>query len=108
MFSYFVRVYQPVEVKSFADRRWSTTLKPNLYDRLGFKLESVLRPDYRYILHKDIVRYHKFGFRKEILHKKYGFPLEMTESEMMNQIKAHRIWDCGLLKYSITFDTNIS
>ena len=38
-------------------------------------------------------------FRKQILHKKYGFPLSMTEKEMITKLNYHRIWDCGLYKY---------
>ena len=47
-------------------------------------------------LHK---RFHKFGFRKQTLHKQYGFPLEMTEREMTESLGYTRIWDCGLIKY---------
>ena len=42
---------------------------------------------------------HKFGFRKKILHKKYGLPLSMTENEMTKTLGYYRIWDCGLFKY---------
>ena len=44
-------------------------------------------------------RLHKFNFRKQILHKKYGFPLTMTETEMTNELGYDRVWDCGLIKY---------
>ena len=46
-----------------------------------------------------MVRSHKFNFRKNALHKRYNLPLTMTESEMAEQIKAVRIYDCGLIKY---------
>lgn len=36
---------------------------------------------------------------KQHLHKKYGFPLEMTEQEMTESLGYTRIWDCGLIKY---------
>lgn len=49
---------------------------------------------------------HKFGFRKQILHKKYGLPLSMTESEMTKQLGYYRIWDCGLFKYVWTNPDN--
>ena len=38
-------------------------------------------------------------FNKQKLHKKYGFPLTMTETEMAKELKYDRIWDCGLVKY---------
>jgi hypothetical protein len=71
----------------------------NLYTKLGFKLYNILKPDYKYVIENINKRFHKFNFRKKILHNKYGLPLTMTETEMCNQIKAHKIWDCGLYKY---------
>lgn len=100
IFKYFVEKYNPVKIISFADRRWTTLLKPTLYDKLGFKIEKILPPDYRYyIVNGKMMRSHKFNFRKNVLHKKYNLPLTMTESEMTEQIKAVRIYDCGLIKY---------
>ena len=99
LFKYFIRNYNPSEVKSFADRRWTLDKNNNLYTKLGFKLDSILKPDYKYVVENIDKRYHKFNFRKQILHKKYDLPLTMTENEMCNQIKAHKIWDCGLFKY---------
>lgn len=60
-------------------------------------MESILPPDYRYV--DKYKRVHKFNFRKQILHKKYGLPLSMTEREMTDQLGFYRIWDCGLYKY---------
>lgn len=99
LFSFFIKTYNPNEVKSFADRRWTSPIK-NLYTEIGFKLEKKLAPDYRYYSRKTKhIRYHKFGFRKKILHKKYGLPLTMTETEMVKELGYSKIWDCGLLKY---------
>ena len=99
LFKHFVRKNNPTEVKSFADRRWTTDKNNNLYIKIGFKLEKILKPDYRYMQNSKYVRMHKFNFRKQILHKKYGLPLTMTETEMCEKIGAYRIYDCGLLKY---------
>lgn len=99
LFSHFVKEKNPEEVKSFADRRWSTTLFPNMYDKLGFQLEKATRPDYRYILPKSPIRHHKFNFRKANLIKKYGFSDQMTETDMVRELKALKVWDAGLLKY---------
>ena len=97
LFKYFVDNYKPVHIKSFADRRWTINKESNLYTSLGFKLEKTLQPDYRYVVNNQ--RQHKFGFRKQILHKKYGLPLSMTEKEMCDTLGFYRIWDCGLYKY---------
>ena len=97
LFKAFVDTYTPIEVKSFADRRWTLNEDNNLYTALGFKLEDTLKPDYRYVV--GLKRLHKFNFRKSILHKKYGLPLTMTESEMCQTLGFDKIWDCGLFKY---------
>lgn len=94
--SYFIKNYNPTEIKTFLDRRWSHS-NNNLYDKMGFKLIETETPDYRYV--DGYERKHKFGFRKQILHKKYGLPLSMTEKEMTQQLGFERIWDCGLYKY---------
>ena len=99
LFSYFINKYKPECIKSFADRRWTLDKDNNLYTKLGFKLDRILRPEYRYIESGSYRRSHKFGFRKQTLHKKYNLPLTMTETEMCDRIGAYKVWDCGLLKY---------
>lgn len=99
LFSYFIRNFNPEEIKSFADRRWTDDSEKNLYHKLGFRLSGVLRPDYRYFINGEKKRIHKFNFRKQILNKKYNLPLELTETQMAEKIGARKIWDCGLYKY---------
>ena len=101
LFKYFIKKYNPIEVKSFADRRWTIDKDNNLYTKLGFTLEKVLKPDYKYYNPKvdKYKRFHKFNFRKETLHKKYGFDMSMTETEMVQKLGYDKIWDCGLFKY---------
>ena len=101
LFSYFKKNYEFKEIKSFADRRWTADINNNLYIKLGFKLDKVEKPDYRYFC-PSIDRHnrlHKFSFRKKTLHDKYGLPLTMTETEMARELGFYRIWDCGLIKY---------
>lgn len=99
LFSFFIKNYNPKMIKSFADRRWTINKDNNIYTKLGFKLDKILKPDYRYVIDGSYKRIHKFNFRKQLLHKKYGFNLSMTESEMSQKLKAYKIWDCGLYKY---------
>ena len=101
MFTYFVRKYEPEAVVSFADRRWTPWSDNNLYTKLGFVLESITKPDYRYYNEKvdKYKRVHKMSMCKSILHKKYNFPMTMTELEMAKELGYDRIWDCGLFKY---------
>ena len=98
IFSFFKNNYNPKEVKSFLDLRWRNINRETIYDKLGFKLDNIGKPDYYYTF-GDSKRYHKFNFRKKILHKKYGFPLSMTESEMTKKLGLYKIWNCGLIKY---------
>ena len=99
IFKHFINEYNPQKVKSFADRRW-TLSEENLYTKMGFKLDGVLKPEYRYInLKNSNRRIHKFNFRKNTVNLKYGLPLTMTESEMAKEIGYSKIWDCGLYRY---------
>ena len=92
--------YNPTEVKSFADRRWTIDKNNNLYIKLGFYVDNILKPDYHYVIGNQ--RLHKFGFRKKILLKKYpnsGLTEDMTEHEICQKLGFQRIYDCGLIKY---------
>lgn len=102
MFKYFQRENPNyIDVISFADRRWTTDGSCNMYTKLGFELDSITPPDYRYF--NSVVdkykRFHKFNFRKQLLHKKYGLSLSLTEHQMTERLGFTRIWDCGLFKY---------
>ena len=101
LFKYFTRNYPFIEIKSFADRRWTTDPTNNLYTKLGFEFDSYVPPSYWYYNPKisKIERFHKFGFRKQHLHNQYGLPLTVTEREMTETLGYTRIWDCGLIKY---------
>lgn len=101
MFTHFIRDYNPTNVVSFADRRWTASETDNMYVKLGFHLASITPPDYRYYNSK-VSRYqrvHKMRMSKSVLSKKYGFPMTMTELEMAKSLGYDRIWDCGLFKY---------
>ena len=102
LFKHFVRTKNPSYIVSFADRRWSIHTNDNLYVKLGFKFDGYTNPNYTYYNEKvdRYKRYHKFGFRKQLLNKKYGFSMDMTETEMVQSLGFDRIWDCGLIKYT--------
>lgn len=101
LFKRFIKDINPERVISFADRRWTVDVHTNLYTKLGFIIDKIGRPDYRYY-NERVDRYkrvHKMSFVKDKLIKKYGFPKEMTEWEMARELGYDRIWDCGLVKY---------
>ena len=103
LFHYFIKNFKFKEIKTFADRRWTLDSNDNFYTKLGFKLESVTKPEYTYY-NSSVNRYkrfHKFNFRKQILLRRYPNVLDksMTEQEMVKKLGFDRIWDCGLFKY---------
>ena len=100
LFKFFIRKYNPNSIKSFADRRW-TVNNNNLYLNLGFKCIEIYKPDYCYYDEKsnNLERIPKYKCRKQNLHKKYEFPLSMTEQEMARELQLYRIYDCGYLCY---------
>ena len=100
LFNYFIKNYSPKEVKSFADRRWTSVIDTTIYDKLGFVREKILKPDYSYVINNK--RIHKFSCRKNLLLRKYtdmGLTEDMTEKNMTEKIGIFRIWNCGLIKY---------
>ena len=98
LLKHFIKEFDPQLIVSFADRRWTTDIDNNLYTKLGFIKDKILPPDYHYT-NNQRTYLHKFGFRKQILNKKYGFPLTMTEKEMTEYLGYYKIWNCGLVRY---------
>lgn len=101
LFDYFLKEYHPNLVKSFADRRWTLDEDNNLYTKLGFKLDKIIHPDYKYT-RSDDEYFHKFGFRKNTLLRKYpdsNLDISMTENEMTSKLGYYKVWDCGLFKF---------
>jgi hypothetical protein len=95
-FNTFLREYGKTQVLSFAEHRWSSG---NLYEKLGFELDSIMPPDYMYT--KDYrEREHKAAYRKTGIEKKFGIDMSsMTEAVVMKNLGYDRIWDCGKLRY---------
>lgn len=100
LFSYFVKKYNPNVVKSFADIRWTINKDDNLYTKLGFKIDEILKPEYRYVnASHPTERIHKFNFRKKILYKRYNADKNETETKLTQKLGFYKIWDCGLIRY---------
>lgn len=103
--SFFRKNYNPSKIISFADLRWTLDANNNLYTKLGFVKTKILKPDYFYYNNKihRLKRFHKFGFGKNSLKKKYPktFNKNKTEWEIMQELGYDRIWDCGKIKYEL-------
>jgi hypothetical protein len=104
MLNYFIKKYNPNSVISFADRRWTLNANNNMYIKLGFNLVDILKPSYSYYNSNvnRLKRFHKFGFGKNSLKKKYpNLDFNKTEKELTSELGYDRIWDCGLFKYEL-------
>ena len=95
LFNYFIKQYKPKEILSFADRRY---FNGKLYSMLNFNFIGKTKPNYWYFKKNELIRYHRYNFRKDVLVKN-GFDSNMTEFEIMEERKYYRIYDCGSLKY---------
>ena len=98
LFKFFIRNYGCDEIKSFADRRWSTDKAKNIYKQLGFVFDGYTDISYSYISNNS-PRMHKFGFRKVALAKKYGVDRNKTEKELTEELGFKKVYDCGLIRY---------
>ncbi len=100
----FINEFKPESIISFSDRRWTLDPNNNLYTKLGFKLDKILKPNYTYYNSKvnKYKRFHKFNFGKKNL--KIKFPdadHTKSEYEIMKSMGYEKIWDCGLFKYKL-------
>lgn len=100
LLQYFIKMYKPNKIYSFADYRWSN-INNNIYKTLGFNQVSISSPGYWYTKKYDI-RYHRFGFNKGRL-KQLGFDITKTEKEIMKENGYDKIWDCGVIRYELNF-----
>lgn len=88
LFKSFIRDFNPIEIVSYSDKRWSTG---NLYEVLGFKHDHDSKPNYFYVVNDH--RENRFKYRKDKLLKE-GFDGK-TEHEIMLKRGIFRIYDCG-------------
>lgn len=98
LLKYFIKTYNPKQIISYADRRWS---QGKLYETLGFDFVKNTTPNYFYIVKKR--RENRFKYRKDILIKE-GFDSNKSEREIMAERKIPRIYDCGCKLYKLTFN----
>jgi hypothetical protein len=89
LLNHFIKTYNPVEILSYADKRWSNG---NLYKKLGFIEVKSTSPNYFYVVNKK--RKNRFEFRKDVLVKD-GFDSSKTEFQIMEDRGIPRIYDVG-------------
>jgi hypothetical protein len=99
LLKYFIKNYNPKKITTYADRRYSNG---NLYKTLGFEFIGETKPNYWYYNNKakDLTKYHRFNFRKDVLIKE-GYNSKKTEKEIMLERGYLWIYDCGNYKYEM-------
>lgn len=102
LLNYFIKIYHPSKIITYADSRWSGIVPENtIYYKSGFEFVHQTRLNYWYVNTKDFLhRYHRFTFRKDVLVKE-GFSIDKTEWEIMQEKGYDRIWDCGSMKFEL-------
>ena len=92
----FISEYDPLEIISYADRRWS---EGHLYETIGFKLDGCSAPSYSYFKRGTLEREFRFKYQKKNIKNLVENGDTKTEIEIMLELKYNRIWDCGTLRY---------
>jgi hypothetical protein len=95
LLKYFIKNYNPEQIISYADRRWSNG---GLYVSLGFSFIHNSKPNYWYL--NDKTREYRFKYRKSQLILD-GYNPNKTEREIMFSRGIYRIYDCGNKKYQL-------
>jgi len=94
LLNHFIKENYPSRIISYADKDWSNG---NLYFSLGFNLVSESKPDYKYIING--LRVHKQNFNKLKLGKMGHDILNLSESQIMENLGIDKIYDCGKIKF---------
>lgn len=73
--------------------------KGNLYEKLGFKVKHISKPNYYWVINN--IKHHRFKFNKKKLVEKYGYDKDKTEWEIMSNIGGYKIWSCGQIRFEL-------
>lgn len=94
LFKHFLEEHPGCNVESFSSNDISLG---DLYKKLGFKKTSDRKSSYWYI-DKQMNRYHRWTFRKDVLVKNGADP-NLTEEEITANMELMRIYDSGQQKW---------
>jgi len=94
LLKHFISQYEPKEIISYADRRWSNG---NMYETLGFNLKSTNKP--AFTISKGKKRESRFKYQKHRLID-MGFDCDgKTADEILRNNGLYKIYDCGSYTY---------
>lgn len=101
LLKYFITKNKPLKIISYSDK---SIFDGGLYRNLGFCKEVESKVNYKWVIGKK--RCHKSKFRKSNLIK-MGYDMNKSESRIMYEdIGAFKIWDCGLVKWTLVIGIN--
>jgi len=93
LFKYYINNYKFDIIESYSD---SSIFDGDMYEKLGFKFEHNTPVNYWRVV--GDVRKHRFNFNKKRL-VEMGYDSNLSENEILTNLKYHRIWGCGLKKW---------
>jgi len=95
LFKRFLNDYNPTQILTYADRRYSDG---NLYKKLGFKLDGITKPNYCYVKKQKVYSRQKF-MKHKLKDKLDEFDPDLTEAENMFNNGYRRLWDAGNYRF---------
>jgi hypothetical protein len=93
LFKYYINNYKFDIIESYSD---SSIFDGNMYEKLGFKFKYNTPVNYWRVV--DGIRKHRFNFNKKKL-VSMGYDINLSENEILTNLKYYRIWGCGLKKW---------
>lgn len=112
LLTFFEKSMQPLQIISFADRRWSSTLNSAFYNKIGFEYIGATRPCF-WVMKDYKRRFHRSEFTKPKLFANNpqifsGIDLNtVTQFKMLQMLGWDVIWDCGNLKFVKSYNNKI-
>lgn len=96
LLKFFIKKYQPKNIVSYADKRYSNG---NLYKANNFNLVRTSKPNYFYTKDYKVLE-SRMKYQKHKLYKNLkNYDCKLTEFENMINNGYDRIWDCGNLVF---------
>ena len=95
LLTYFVKNYNPIEIISYANRRWS---QGDVYEKNDFEFIRDSPPTYKYLIKNKLID--RFNFRKDVL-VSMGYDEKKTEKQIMDELGHPRLYDCGNKVYKL-------
>ena len=95
LLKHFIKHYQPKEIISYADRRWS---QGNMYEQLKFKFIENTQPNWFVV--KGKYRENRVNYQKHRL-VEMGYDKNKTANQILNENNMYKIYYCGTKKFTL-------